>query len=284
MDTGNGHKDFLHKFRRQLYELVEFSYTADERVIGTLIHGNTRDFVNDTIEYEVYWPGFAKWRQMIFVFLKSTNPSSYLFKVDWKDNIAYKRTFYFRYMNGIPEEMIFNFLRSDDYEGLKDLLIPFSLKFGMPQPVSIGIRISADNSMPVSIYYDVSGKKKLEVEDMLSDVAEMMKWPPHAILEMLKKLQFMNKTGKAQYLAFGDDKVIKINYPQVSAADFFYTINLFNTDIVRQNEIKAICRRWKQPTLNYLGLKFNQEECGWKAYMVISQKHSGNHSYYNLNF
>lgn len=284
MNNNIGAGDFLHRFRKQLYELVEISLTADRQQMGTLIHGNSKNFVHDTIDYGNYWAGFASWQGMILAVLQGTNPSSYLFKIDWKNNTANKVTFYFRYMNGIDETKIFYILRSGEYEEPKELLIPASIKYGIGQPVSIGIRIPENNSIPVSLYYDVNRKKASEVDNIASDVAEIMQWPAEAILRMKNKLKCMNAIGQPQYIAFSvAEKVIKINYPRVPVKDFYHSMDFFNTDSARKNEIKSICRQWKQPTLNYLGLKFNHEECGWKAYMVISHKHPGNHLYYNLN-
>jgi hypothetical protein len=281
--NSRGTDDFSQIFRTQLYELVEFSLAADAQLMGTLIFGNSQNFVYDSVRYGSYLVNNTHWQQSILTVLQKTSPSSFLFKVDWKNNVANKATFYFRYMNGIDETLIFNLLLSGENEEIKNYLGTLSKKYSVGFPVSVGIRTSADNSLPVSFYYDVNRTKAADVEKLVSEVAEMMQWPSEAITRMQLKLQFMNKMGHPQYIAFSaSDKAIKINFPHVSIENFSQSMDIFNTDIYRKNEMKLLCRQWKQSHLNYLGIKFNQTECGWKAYLVISQQHSGNHLHYNL--
>jgi len=275
--------DFLHAFRRQLFELVEFSLSADTQNIGTLIHGSSRSFVDDIFKYTISWKGYGPWQQKITDVLKGTTPSSYLFKVDWENNTATTGTFYFRYMNGMGEDVIFKLLGLDNWEQTSHSLKGMAMKFGIGQPVSVGIRANNTESIPVSVYYDIGKLKIPDAMSITTAVTELMQWPADSILRMNETLMVISRVCQPQYMALDpSNAVIKINYPKVSVQDFYRFMDLFNTEASRKNEVRSICRQWKQPFLNYLGIKFNQCECGWKAYLVISHQHTATDFSYTL--
>ncbi|GAO44096.1 hypothetical protein [Flavihumibacter petaseus] len=274
---------FLEKFRLQLFDLVEISVTEDADKLGTLVFGNSKSFVNKSIECATGRNGFEQWKELIQETLERTAPTSFLFKVDWKNNKSNNETLYFRYVTGVSEESMAHLLAR--YEALRTIPVAISKKYAIGLPVCISIRIHRSEAMSVSIYYEISGKTAGEIENILTGIAEMMQWPADAIQSMLCKLDFMTGIGHPQYMAIGiPDKAIKISYPKVSVRDFGTCLDSFTTQECRKKEMKSLCRKLRQPALNYLGLKFNQQGCGWKAYLVISKKHAANSINYNITF
>jgi hypothetical protein len=263
--------NFILKFRQNAYEVIEYSFAEDPAYIGTMVYGVQNDFVNRAFDFSEYWENCNHWRNLLESIITVTAPTSYLFKVDWKNNIASTCKLYCRYLDEISIEKLEKSLLGSHFDQEMLLTLAAIEREYKLKPCIIGARVQSNCQIPISIYYHTKRLEKQELKLFLSYFDKQLKESDEQTQKLIDELLSV-KVPEFVGIDWPENSA-KIDFGNISIDKFISIVGKSFTDPKRQSFFYSLSNNLSFTSLNYFSIKpksgFGFE---WKAYFALSPR------------
>jgi hypothetical protein len=268
---------FAETFRQELQSAVEYSFGLEWQTYGTMLSGAGSRFVTSVKKFAQSLPYAAAFVDAIDRFGAHVATDAYLFKADWRLEVAERLSLYYRFLRGAPKEDLeraFEHALPLYWRGPTPHLIGEAI--GAGAPVIVGLRVDKEGAFQSSVYYNyVEAGYGQFTRRILEPLVRLLDWTP-ALSRSIGE-DVMPLLPHSAHAAIGLDSAsatkpltLKIAAADVSWDQVAATLCKKGVSQSRLTELAAVGRQFRQARLNYAALKFGPSGfLGWKLYWAV---------------
>lgn len=265
--------NFISTFRPEIKSYVEYSYGKAADEFGTMIVSAHPDFLKRVRAFYESTRLGQEWKEEVNRINHYIKNQLFYLKADWKNNNLQKLTIYFRLSNLVEErKKLFEHIPDDLLSQLTDF-------FYENYPSMIGIRISCNSEISISLYYKLDDYRNLISYEKLSSLAKIINFSQVLVTSVLSRFTKIVETSNPLWVGFeldqhGKVQAIKLDAEVVSVYKGINFLTITNEPKARIKDMLSICHSMRKDHFGYVALKFNPEGTymGWKCYLGSLQR------------